>query len=381
MQVVVAGGKLQGVEAAYLAHQAGWSVLLIDKNISVPARGICNQFYQLDILLEPDKLKQIAKMADFIIPAIEDQAVLECLDEVAHSIGAPIACDLSSYAITSSKKRSDRLFAEKGIPAPYYWPGCDFPVIAKPSGMSGSKGVKKISNEKELALFFDEVGSKWDNYLIQEFLEGDSYSIEVVGSPGNYVPLQVTDLYFDSEYDCQRVIAPTELSRQLEQQFHNLGQRIAELLPLTGIMDVEVINDRGTLKVLEIDARLPSQTPTAVYKSTGINMLEMLYDLYTRGQVEPRPNLISPNRTRKRGVVYEHVKVAPGKIETLGEHIISQAGCLSHYLDFFGADEALTDYVPGSSSWVATLIITGNNRSQAWEKRCQVIENIRDFSS
>ncbi len=372
MRVVVAGGKLQGVEAAYLARQAGWSVLLIDKNGSPPARGLCDQFCRLDIILDSDKLAGVLRDADLIIPAIEDKAALECLEEVVQRAGVPIACDLSSYAITSSKKRSDRLFAEKGIPAPRYWPDCEFPVIAKPSDMSGSKGIKKIADERELALFFEQVGSKRDNYLIQEYLEGDSYSIEVVGCPGNYVPLQVTDLEFDSGYDCKRVMAPTKLTPKQEKQFRELGVQIAELLPLKGIMDVEVINDHGILKVLEIDARLPSQTPTTVYKSTGLNILVMLYDLFTRGQVELHPDL-----TRPRGVAYEHVRVTPGKIETLGEHIISQAGCLNYNQDFFGADEALTDYVCGSTSWVATLIITGDDRSQAWEKRCRVIENIR----
>jgi pyrrolysine biosynthesis protein PylC len=67
---------------------------------------------------------------------------------------------------------------------------------------------------------------------------------------------------------------------------------------------------------------------------------------------------MDPDLTSPRGVVYEHVKVTPGKIETLGEHIISQAGCLNYKQDFFGADEALTDYVSGSTSWTATLIIT-----------------------
>ena len=74
------------------------------------------------------------------------------------------------------------------------------------------------------------------------------------------------------------------------QQFQDLGLRIAAKLTMTGIMDVEVINDQGILKVLEIDARLPSQTPTAVYKSTGTNMLELLYDLFAKGHVETVPD-------------------------------------------------------------------------------------------
>ena len=42
------------------------------------------------------------------------------------------------------------------------------------------------------------------------------------------------------------------------------GVRIAEGLGLNGLMDVEVMVRDGQPKVLEIDARLPSQTPTAV---------------------------------------------------------------------------------------------------------------------
>jgi pyrrolysine biosynthesis protein PylC len=373
MRVVVAGGKLQGVEAAYLAHQAGWSVLLVDKNPAPPARGLSDQFCHLDIILDSDKLTRIISGADFIIPAIEDEAVLKSLEQVAQRVGIPNACDLPSYSITSSKKRSDRMFMEEGIPAPRYWPECDYPVIAKPSEGSGSKGVRKITDEKELAVFFEEVGSRRDDYLIQEYLAGDSYSIEIIGCPGNYVYLQVTDLYFDSNYDCKRVLAPTELPPQQVQQFQDLGLRIAEKLTMTGIMDVEVIKDQGILKVLEIDARLPSQTPTAVYKSTGTNMLELLYDLFAKGHVDT-----DPDHAMLRGVVYEHVKITPGKLETLGEHIISQAGCLDYCRDFFGADEALTDYTPGSTSWAATLIITGKDRFQAWERRCQVIKNIRE---
>lgn len=374
MRVVVAGGKLQGIEAAYLARQAGWSVILIDKNPSAPARGLADQFCQLDILQDAARLERLIKSADFIIPAIEDKAVLSCLDKTAHRVGVPIACDLPSYTITASKKSSDRLFLENGIPAPQYWPHCEFPVIAKPSGLSGSMGVKKIHNERELASFFDSEDYKGNDYLIQEFLEGESYSLEVIGCPGSYVPLQVTDLEMDAGYDCKRVLAPTQLTQEQILQFQNISLRIAELLPLTGIMDVEVIDHHGMLKVLEIDARLPSQTPTTVYRSTGINMLVMLYELFTKGQVGQPQDL-----GKEKGVIYEHVQITPGKMETLGEHIIAQAGCINYQQDFFGADEALTDYLPGSNRWAATLIITADDRSQAWKKRCQVIENIREY--
>jgi pyrrolysine biosynthesis protein PylC len=176
----------------------------------------------------------------------------------------------------------------------------------------------------------------------------------------------------DSQYDCKRVLAPAGLSSTVSKEFKEIAVTIAEALNLSGIMDVEAILHNDTLKVLEIDARLPSQTPTVVNKSTGINMLELLYDVFVR---DATPTM--PDATYERGVVYEHVRVSPGILEVLGEHIMADAHPLKRYEDFFGADEALTDFTPGCSSWVATLIITGDSREEAWDKRCQAIKDIR----
>lgn len=51
---------------------------------------------------------------------------------------------------------------------------------------------------------------------------------------------------------------------------------LAEMLRLHGLMDLEVIQTPEGMRVLEIDARFPSQTPTAVWLSTGVNLAEHL---------------------------------------------------------------------------------------------------------
>ena len=105
-------------------------------------------------------------------------------------------------------------------------------------------------------------------------------ALEIVGRPGSYRALQVTDLYVDDDYDCKRVVAPSNLPPGLVAEFEKSSLAIAEALELNGVMDVEAILSRGELKILEIDARLPSQTPTAVYWSTGSNMVQLLGDLF-----------------------------------------------------------------------------------------------------
>ena len=209
------------------------------------------------------------------------------------------------------------------------------------------------------------------DWVLEEFIDGSQHSLEVIGQPGNYRVLQVTDLYVDQNFDCKRVIAPSELPRNLIAEFEKLSLTIAEALNLKGIMDVEAIYSRGELNVLEIDARLPSQTPTAVYWSTNCNMIRLLGDLYGAPKSDPPPVETSP-----RGAVYEHINVGGKILKVCGEGIMTQGGPLKLQDDFFGADEALTDYAPGNDPWVATLIFCGADRHQAREKRNRSIAEI-----
>jgi pyrrolysine biosynthesis protein PylC len=372
LKIAVVGGKLQGTEAAYLARQAGWPVIMIDKNPDVPAQGLADEFYRLDVTGDRSGLRAILRKAELIVPALEDARALDYLREDADEEGVPIAYDAPSYKISSSKKSSDRLFAELGIPAPRPGPLGPLPLLAKPSNLSGSRGVRKILSQKELDSFLASAGPEPEDWVIQEYLEGPSYSLEIFGLGDEYVSLQTTVIEVDSQYDCKRVLAPADISMYLQNEFGRIGRKIAAALKLKGIMDVEVILHQGRLKVLEIDARLPSQTPTAVFKSTGVNMVELLGDVFVRNSLsEPFPT------PREKAVIYEHIRVSPEAIEVLGEHIMAAAAPLQVRKDFFGADEAVTDFARGKSNWAATLIFVEDSRREVQAKRDETIKSLK----
>jgi pyrrolysine biosynthesis protein PylC len=371
--VTIVGGKLQGVEASFLARSLGWEVVLIDRNPSAPARGLCDSFYQCDIVKDISKLRQIIREVDLIIPTFENVAALKSLQECSKSTGIPLAYDREAHFISRSKKRSNHFFKKLGISIPKPWPECGLPVIIKPSTLSGSQGVEKLSMEQELSTFLQRANTGVDRWVIQEYLEGPSYSLEVLGFEGCYEVLQVTELEMDDQYDCKRVLAPAKISQSLEREFREITHTIAKGLRLKGIMDVEVIDQQGKLKVLEIDARLPSQTPTAVLKSTGINMLEILGDIFVNKSL---PRLTVSDIAR--GVVYEHIRVSEKGIEVLGEHIMGNAGPLKMVDHLFEADVTITNFDGSRFPWVATLIVTGKDRETAWVNRCRVIDNIRN---
>jgi pyrrolysine biosynthesis protein PylC len=207
--------------------------------------------------------------------------------------------------------------------------------------------------------------------VVEEYIQGPSYSLEIIGGPDRYETFQVTELMMDESYNCKRVIAPATIELELIRRFEQSAKTIAQDMKLNGIMDFEVILHKEELKMLEIDARFPSQTPMAVYASTGINMVEILADLALHQELGSSFLPEKPDHA-----IVEHIQASPQGIEVKGESIMKTCGPLYLKNGFFGADEAVTSFVPGCSKWVATLIIKGKTSQETWEKRNQILKDL-----
>lgn len=369
LKVAIIGGKLQGTEAAYLAKKAGFKSILIDKKKNTPASGICDVFEHFDVCKKERELIDILRNADFILPALENHEVHHALAEIAEKHHIKLAYDLPAYKITSSKLKSDKLIRENNIPAPCYYPECKSPYIIKPSDESGSLGVKKIESSQEVDLFLNFQGAKF-NWVVQEFLDGPSYSIEVIGRPGNYRVFQITQIHMDEVYDCKMVTSPCSITNKQKNQLEKIAFKLAALVNLHGIMDVEVIDDEGTFKVLEIDARIPSQTPTVVYHASGINLLAELAEITLKG------NFSSKRTNLNRYCAYEHYLVNKNGVFPHGEHIMSQSRPLSYRENFFGADEVLSDYDENHENWCGTFINWADSAEELEGKRENMINEL-----
>jgi len=363
MIVAIIGGKLQGIEAVFLAKEAGYYTILIDKNPVVPASGLCDAFVCGDITAnDPDVLAAMAR-ADFVLPANENTEVLEAVRRVCTRENIRLAFDYDAYDISSSKLKSDRLFHDNGIPAPRYFPEGHGPYIVKPSGESGSEGVRLLETADEVEEFLQGCQDRED-WIAEEYLAGPSYSIEVIGNSSGYRTYTITRIHMDDVYDCCKVTAPCpELSPEQRQTFSDIGIRLAELTGLCGIMDVEVIDDRGQLKVLEIDARIPSQTPIAIYYATGVNFVQELAEVVMNGQLPPE------RETSVIHSVYEHYYKEGTRVFQAGEHRMGLAGPLAVDHDRLGAETLISDYREGCESFSGIFINSSEDIVELEKKR------------
>jgi len=372
VKVGVVGGALQGTEAVYLSKKAGIKTVVLDRKKRAPAMTLADEAVNIDIIKEPGRAVKVFEDCDAVIPANENSDTLVRLVKMFEGLDVPLMFDMESYQLSCSKVRSNDMMRKLDIPMPGDWPGCEFPVVVKPSGQSGSAGVTKAMTQQQLEEGMDSIRNIGDECVVQEFVHGPNISIEVIGNGTEMVPLVVTEVVLDHEYDCKMVRSPYKLSPKTERLFVSASERIAQQMGLNGIMDVEAIVKDGIPKVLEIDARIPSQTPAAVLGSSGINIMSMLTDSFVKGKLE------KPKRTGNGAAFYEHIIVKGKTMSSCGEGVFAKVDRPKIMTRMFHSDEMITDYEPDKGKWMATIVNTGRNEEEAWHKRLACLWEIME---
>jgi len=372
IRIAIVGGRLQGIEAVYLCSKAAFTTVLIDSDSNPPAKGLSDEFYEIDIVAEPEKAKHALRGCDAVLPANEKRKTLLLLEKLCHELQIPFMQDNEAFWITSDKIESMRLFRKSRIPTPKTWPTSGFPVIIKPSSKSGSESVYRADNGRQLKRALDIVTKVDRNPVVQEYVEGPALSVEVISRKGVSQPLQITGLEFDETYGCKRVYAPVEVHVKVEERMNEIGNKIASNLRLNGLFDVQALLRGATPRVNEINARLPSQTPSVVYHSTKINMVELLVRLFLEDRLLPARTDV------QSAVLYQHVKVLGKQLRVQGEHVMADASDLRLKKDFLGADEAITNLELGvdATNRVATLMVKAQDLTSASKKMKAAVGNI-----
>jgi pyrrolysine biosynthesis protein PylC len=371
-RIAIVGGALQGMEAVLLSKAAGYETVVLDRKPGAPALSLCDEPMVLDPTKDPDEARRVFSGCDAVIPACEEMDLLRCLDSM--DMGVPLLFDLKSYNTSSSKNRSNEIMASVGVPLPQPWPQCGFPAIVKPSSQSGSIGVSVAMDEDDMKKGLEFIAKIGDEPVIQEFVHGKSVSIEVIGDGRKARSYVTTEVCLDSNYDCKMVRCnPDVLSEEDDALFGKIGRDVAEAMGLSALMDVEAILTPKGLRVLEIDARIPSQTPAAIQAATGVNLLE---ELATTAMGKP-----ADRKARAGSSVYRHVVFKDGVLRSSGEKEFGHVSSPRFAPGLFGCENSITDYEPGKKEWRATLISSGRTEAEADAKAQGCIDRILDECS
>lgn len=158
-----------------------------------------------------------------------------------------------------------------------------YPLIVKPRDNSGSRGVKLCRNKEELHEAMQEAlqYSYLDTVLVEEYIEGQEYSIEGLHYDGKSEVIQFTEKT-TTEFPYNVELAhkqPANLTEEQKNDIRELVSKIANCMHFEHCPShTELkINERGIF-IIETSPRLGGDyiTSTLVPLSTGINMEDQL---------------------------------------------------------------------------------------------------------
>ena len=169
------------------------------------------------------------------------------------------------------------------------------PVIVKPIGTQGSRGVVEVTKEEELedafalAMQFSDDGS----IMIEKCAHGIEFVMETAVVNGVCTDLILGDTHYFSKrslFSAKERIFPSVESDEVCQKIRELNRAIVEGFGLKqGVTHGESIVDDGQPYLLEIAARGGGVfiSSDLIHLRTGLNTEEFLLDLAMTGQAEP----------------------------------------------------------------------------------------------
>lgn len=337
------------------------------------------------------------EIADFFYPIsiVDKEEILEKCKDLRIDGICTIASDLAAITvgyiadkmnligntwdcvITSTNKHLMRMrFDEKQDPSPkslqvfsaedLKGKKLQYPVIIKPSDRSGSRGITKVYSEKKLTKAVDYALSQSfeKTALVEEYAEGQEYSVEYISFEGKHYFLALTHKYTTGAPHFVETghLEPAPVS---DERLARIQAVVSHALNSLGIQygasHTELkIDSNGIIRLIEIGGRMGGDFigSDLVYLSTGIDFvgdviriaLGMKPDIKAQWNraaavrfIVGKPDLIALEKLKKEHPEYlirEEIK------ELMNEEVLDSSSRFGYYLMSADSAEELIPYMP-----------------------------------
>ena len=280
---------LKAKEKGYETHVFAWQ----DGSIG---ERTADYFYPISIV-EKEQILEVCKeiKPDGVISIASDLAAIT-VNYVADALGLT-GNGMESALIATNKYLMRKAFEESGDPSPRYYRSDEltdeileqlkFPMIVKPIDRSGSRGITKVYDIEALnaAVKVAEEVSFDKRAVVEEFVEGQEYSVEYISYRGKHTFLALTQKettgapHFIETGHMQPAPVDNECLRKVQ----SVVEHALDTLKIAnGASHSEIkISNTGEITIIEIGGRMGGDCigSDLVRLSTGYDFVDMVIDV------------------------------------------------------------------------------------------------------
>ncbi|WP_295089402.1 ATP-grasp domain-containing protein [Ruminococcus sp.] len=276
-------------EMGYITHVFAWAANDVGEKAA-------DHFYPISIIEKEQILDKCKEIGICGICSIASDVAMVTVNYVANALNLSGNSPEATYK--STNKHAMRLaFEKRGDPSPKSYLVdsqtdlstlvMDYPIIVKPTDRSGSRGIYKLYNSNGLkeavSKAIDESFEK--KALIEEFAEGQEYSVEFISYKGIHHFLQLTHKYTTGEPHFIETghLEPAPVEADTVERVKQIVSHALDTLEIkNGASHSELkIDSNGNIKLIEIGGRMGGDCigSDLVRYSTGYDFVRMVIDV------------------------------------------------------------------------------------------------------
>lgn len=327
-RLLIIGASALQLPAIKKAKKLGHYVAVADYNPQAIGIPYADEYYDASTI-DTAAITDVARRfrPDGIMTLATDMP-MRSVAAATTALGLP-GITMETAVKTTDKGEMIRTFKEHGVESPWYYvvennvqlqkiqDNLTYPCIIKPTDNAGSRGVMLVEGPTQLgsAYNYSQGQSRCGTVIIEEYMQGQEVSVEVIAADKNISILAVTDKittgspYFVEMGHTQQSLLPDEAICQIR----DLAIRAVRAVGIdNGPAHVEIMLTATGPKMIELGARMGGDCITThlVPLSTGIDMIKATIDI----SLGLRPD-ITPKCDMGSAIRYIHAE--PGRVESI----------------------------------------------------------------
>ena len=267
-----------------------------------PGEKLADFFYPISIREKDEILDKCREIGIDAVMSIASDLAMTTVNYVAENMGLN-GNSIQATEISTNKHMMREAFEKHGDPSPRSMLIDDstdldsidlnYPLIVKPTDRSGSRGVKKVTDAGKLrnAVYKAREYSFENKAVVEEFVEGDEYSIEYISYHGKHwfiVATQkiTTGAPFFIETGHRE---PAPLDESMIQKIKAVSEHALDSLQIeNGAAHIELKIDKGEIYIVEIGGRMGGDFigSDLVPLATGYDFVKAVIDVALDKQPE-----------------------------------------------------------------------------------------------
>lgn len=291
-KLLIIGASILQLPAILKARELGCYVGVVDYNPNAVGVPYADAFFEVSTIDIQGVAETARRFRPDGIMTLATDMPMRSIAEAARVCGLP-GIDMDTAIRATDKGEMIKAFAAAGVEHPWYFIASTpeefaaavekvtYPCIMKPTDNSGSRGVVLAQSRAELeqAYGYTREQSRGGAVIIEEYMQGQEVSVEVMVLDGQPHVLQVTDKLTTGAPHFVEMghSQPSRLKDPDLEKIRDLACRAVKAVGVScGPAHVEIMLTEDGPKMVELGARMGGDCITThlVPLSTGIDMVE-----------------------------------------------------------------------------------------------------------